>query len=87
MRGHGFTIPDYVAAFAKCGRATCYENGLSRMCTGVPQRNDEGFEELVSPAPTLEEMASYFRGLRDQYEIDRAASAGRKNGSETNSGR
>ncbi|HRQ87254.1 MAG TPA: nucleotidyl transferase AbiEii/AbiGii toxin family protein [Bacteroidia bacterium] len=77
MRDHGFTLADYASTFAKAGCAILHETGLSRLCSGVPQRNDEGFEELVSPAPSIGELAGFFRERRDAYEIALAAAARR----------
>jgi hypothetical protein len=77
MRDHGFTFGDYAAAFEKAGYSLALETGLSRLCSGRPQANDEGFEELASPAPSIEELASFFRELRAAYEIETAAAARR----------
>jgi len=75
MKDHGFTLSDYAAAFARAGHILQYESGLARLCSGVPQRDDEGFEELVTPAPGIEELAVFFRERRDAYEIALAAEA------------
>lgn len=77
MRDHGYTLGDYAAAFKKAGHRLAMETGLSRLCSGRPQANDEGFEELVSPAPSIEELASFFRERRAAYEIETAAAARR----------
>lgn len=80
MRDHGFTLADYSAVFENAGCALLLENGLSRLCSGRPQKDDEGFEELVSPAPTVEELACYFRDRRAVLEIEAAAAARRSAG-------
>jgi len=77
MRDHGFSLADYAAAFEKADCALLFETGLSRLCSGRPQANDEGFEELASPAPSIEDLADFFRERRAAYEIA-AAEAARK---------
>lgn len=73
MRHHGFTIRDYQAAFQEAGIATSCDIGLARLCSGVPQKNDEGYAQLLADAPTLEEMKSFFIHQRNRLEIETAA--------------
>ena len=75
MRDHGFTLDDYVDAFVRGGIASQSESGLTRLCSGVPQSNDEGFEGLLGSPPDVEELAQFFRGKRDEFEVSRAAKA------------
>jgi len=77
MRDHGFTLDDYATAFAKAGIPNQSEIGLSRLCSGKPQANDEGFEELIDQAPSIAELAAFFRNARDHYEVRLAAEARR----------
>jgi hypothetical protein len=46
---------------------------LSRLCSGHPQRDDEGYQQLLQNPPTLEQMTEFFRQRRDQFEIQAAA--------------
>ena len=72
LRGHGFTIADYAAAFREAGAASQCDIGLTRLCSGQPQRDDEGYRHLLENAPTLEQMTKFFRQQRDQFEIQAA---------------
>ena len=75
LRDHGFTLRDYRAAFCEAGLAAQCDIGLSRLCSGVPQRDDEGYAHLLPNAPTLAEMKAFFAALRDQLEVELAAEA------------
>jgi hypothetical protein len=53
--------------------------GLGRLCSGTPQRGDEGYAHLLSNAPSLEQMQKFFIAMRNELEIDSAArAAGRR---------
>jgi hypothetical protein len=73
LRDHGFTIDDYVAAFRQAGVESQSDVGLSRLCSGRPQHDDEGYHHLLENAPTLDQITEFFRRLRDQYEVMAAA--------------
>ncbi len=75
MRDHQFTMRDFWCAFAEAGEELKRETALDRLCRGIPQRSDEGFEALLQNPPTLEEMRQFFSDLRDRYEVERAAAA------------
>lgn len=72
MRDHGFSVDDYASAFSKAGTPSLCSLGFSRLCGGKPQKNDEGYEGLIDPAPSIEEMTSYFRAQRDAWEVSEA---------------
>ncbi len=74
IKRHGYSIFDYYKAFEEGGQPLKAEIGMNRLCRGIPQSNDEGFEELIENPPTLDEMAAFFREQRDRYEIETAAS-------------
>ena len=63
--------------------ASC-DIGLARLCSGIPQRNDEGFSHLISAPPTLGEIKSFFVAQRNQLEIETAAEAARSEPEEKN---
>ena len=75
LREHGFTLRDYRAAFAQAGVASQCDIGLSRLCSGVPQKDDEGYAHLLPNPPTLAEMKAFFTAQRDQLEVELAAEA------------
>jgi hypothetical protein len=77
LRDHGFTLRDYRRAFVEAGVDGQFEIGLTRLCSGVPQRDDEGYAHLLANAPSLEEMAQFFREQRDRFEVEIAAEAKR----------
>jgi len=72
LKHHGYSIFDYYRAFEEAGQPRKAENGMNRLCLGKPQLDDEGFEKLVANAPSLEEMAAFFREQRDRYEIEKS---------------
>ena len=78
MRDHGFTIRDYQAAFLEAGSQAQCDIGLARLCSGVPQKDDEGFAGLLNPAPRPDEMRDFFIAQREQLEIETAAEMKRK---------
>jgi hypothetical protein len=75
MRQHGFTLRDYCAAFSEADLAAQCDIGLSRLCRGLPQQDDEGYAHLLSNPPTLAEMKAFFVSQRDQWEVELAAEA------------
>ncbi len=79
LRDHGFTMHDYAAAFRAAGAEGQRDLSLQRLCSGTPQRGDEGFTHLLQNAPTIEEMKQFFTAQRDLLEITEAEEARRKN--------
>ena len=72
LRDHGFTLRDYAAVFAESGDEAQRDIGLSRLCSGVPQKDDEGYVHLLELAPSLEEMKAFFIARRNEWEIETA---------------
>jgi len=83
MRQHGFTIHDYRRAFVEAGMAAQCDIGLARLCSGVPQRDDEGFAHLLPRAPSLDEMKAFFIAQRNLLEIETAADAAGRQSNQT----
>ncbi len=75
LRDHGFNLRDYVAAFQEAGVPSQSDIGLARLCSGVPQKDDEGYAHLLVNPPTLEQMTVYFVSQRDQLEVELAQQA------------
>lgn len=75
LREHGFTIHDYQRTFADAGVPAQCDIGLARLCSGVPQRDDEGFAHLLPNPPSLKEMKAFFLEQRNKLEIETAAEA------------
>jgi hypothetical protein len=78
MREHGFSIRDYQAAFVAAGSPAQCDTGLARLCSGVPQHDDEGYAHLLKNPPTLGEMTAFFRAQRDQLEVETATEAAQR---------
>ena len=75
LRDHGFSIRDFQHAFQEAGVPMDCARSLSRLCSGVPQRDDEGYAHLLPNPPSLEQMKSYFIEQRNFLEIEVAADA------------
>jgi predicted nucleotidyltransferase component of viral defense system len=69
LKHHRFTWQDFYEVFSRYSTIDQYRNAANRLCSGQPQANDEGFETLVSHAPSLEEMSEYFQELRRQSSL------------------
>jgi len=78
FRDHGFSIHDFQAAFREAGVEAQCATALSRLCGGVPQKDDEGYLHLLPNPPSPVEMKEYFTGLRNLLEIESAAEALRR---------
>lgn len=75
MRDHGFSIVQFQQTFRDAGVESQCATALSRLCSGVPQKDDEGYNHLLDQAPTLEEMKSFFTAQRDRLEVETAEKA------------
>lgn len=78
MRDHGFSIHDYQGTFREAGIEGQCGIGLSRLCGGVPQKDDEGYAHLLDHPPALADMKNFFVAQRDKLEIETAAEALRR---------
>jgi hypothetical protein len=80
MREHGFTIQDFASAFNEAGAELQRDIALSRLCSGVPQRDDEGYTQPLKNPPSLEQIRTFFIEQRNRLEISSAAEAMRHRG-------
>lgn len=78
LRDHGFTLRDYRTAFVEADAESQCDTGLTRLCSGSPQRDDEGYAHLLPQPPTLKEMTDYFIAQRNELEVELAAEARRR---------
>lgn len=78
LRDHGFSIRDYKTTFHEAGMGSQCDIGLSRLCSGISQKDDEGYAHLLKDAPTLEELRAFFTAEREKLEIESAAEAMQK---------
>lgn len=72
MTRHGFSLEDYFGVFEGVGSKTSAEIGLARLCSGQPDRADEGYAALVQDGPSIAQLRDFFRARRDEYEIAEA---------------
>ena len=75
LRDHGFSIRDYRNVFEATGNLTQCDTGLARLCSGSPQRGDEGYSHLLANAPALAEMKAFFIAEREKLEVELAFEA------------
>lgn len=69
-RDHNFGMVEWKEAFDRAGLTPMhFEIALNRICHGSPSPQDEGYSSLLKSPPTIEEMQSKFRILRQAYEI------------------
>jgi len=80
LREHGFTIRDFRQTFRDARVESQCDLALSRLCSGVPQRDDEGYAHLLSNPPSIEQMKAFFIEQRNLLEIESAAEARRARG-------
>lgn len=73
IRDHDFSLRDYVAVFERAGARGSCDIGLDRLCSGRPERADEGFQTLITNPPGIEDLAAFFTERRDQLEATLAA--------------
>ena len=67
MREHGFSMGDFEKAFEDFGNPLAIDIALARMRSGKADLHDEGFAALRPGAPTVAEMAEFFRQASDAY--------------------
>ena len=72
LREHGFSMRDYQAAFQEAGAEALLDISLSRLSSGLPQKDDEGYAHLLSNPPTLAQITKFFQVERDRYEVETA---------------
>jgi len=75
-KNHQFGVTQWREAYEKAGLTSLhFENALNRICSGKPQKGDEGFHMLLPNPPSIEEIAKHFQILRKTYEVTAAKEA------------
>ena len=69
---HGFTLRDFRDAYRIAGIGQMWEVGLTRITSGNPSANDEGYQHLATNPPKLEQIIEFFRTERDKLEQELA---------------
>jgi hypothetical protein len=75
MHNQKFSMGDFSQAFREAGIEGQFSIALTRLCSGRPQADDEGYKHLLPNAPSLEDMTAFFVAQRNQFEIEAAAEA------------
>jgi predicted nucleotidyltransferase component of viral defense system len=70
FRSHGYTWAQFYAVFAEYSNDGQYKNAAGRLCSGIPQKDDEGYKTLVENPPQPEEIRDYFIARRNEFEKD-----------------
>lgn len=75
MTLHGYTIDDFYRVFHKYEAGNKFDIAAMRLRSGRPDPGDEGYEQLLTAAPTLADLTAFFTGCLDDLEVRLAASA------------
>lgn len=75
LREHGFSIHDFQQAFRDADVETQCATALSRLCSGIPQKDDEGYQHLLPNAPSLADIKAFFIHQRNRLEVESAEQA------------
>ena len=78
MREHGFTIQQFAEAFRRAGAENQCDTALARLCSGIPQKDDEGYAHLLAAPPSLPEITAFFQEQRNRLEIEKASQVKRR---------
>lgn len=70
MTRHGYDAMDLHRAFAEADSPHAFATAAQRLRACMPNQADEGYLQLVEPAPSLEDMRGYFGAALDQLERD-----------------
>jgi len=75
MRDHGYTPARFEGVFFASKVPQKMEIALTRLCSGRPHQQDEGYESLLANPPSLAQMSEFFLQVADEA---RAAAAKRR---------
>ena len=78
MTAGGYTMNDFAGVFRRGADLTRLNLALHRLCSGRPDKGDNGFTALVEDAPTLDQITAFFVVERDRYERSLATDRGAK---------
>ena len=75
MTQHGFEASDFHRAFIEADKAGSFDIACMRLRSCTPSLADPGYTHLLSTAPSLDQMRSFFAEALDRLEIDLSAAA------------
>jgi hypothetical protein len=87
IQEHGFSIRQFADVFEQAGVPAQRDTALSRLCSGVPQADDEGYMHLMERPPSIAEIQEFFIQQRTRLEIESAREALRQRRPGPDSGR
>lgn len=70
-----FQPVDMIEPFERLGGVSKLDIAMTRMCSGRPDKTDEGYLQLASDTPTLGAMQKRFEAAREQIEVELARRA------------
>lgn len=72
MRNHGYTPAQFEGVFFASKVPQKMEIALTRMCSGRPHQQDEGYESLLTNPPSLAQMSEFFLQVADEAHAEAA---------------
>jgi len=75
MTQHGLSIVDFYNVFARLSVIPKFENARIRLLACRPDPADEGYEQLLIDAPSLDSMRAFFQTQFDELEVRLAKQA------------
>ncbi len=74
----GYTMKDLYLAFEEADCPHSFKVAEQRLRACVRAKTDEGYQQLVEPAPSLEELRMFFNAALDELQIDLSKAAFKK---------
>jgi len=75
MKQHGFSIIDFHEVFLRYDALPKFDNAQMRLRACKPDAGDEGYEQLLTDAPSLGAMQTFFQQHLDELEVRLAKQA------------
>jgi hypothetical protein len=79
MHDYGYTPAQFVNVFITSGVPQKMEIALTRLCSGRPNQQDEGYVSLLSNPPSVVQMSEFFLDVADRVRTAAATAALRRN--------
>ena len=72
---HGYTIADMYRTYESVECSSGFDNASMRLRACKKLKEDEGYEQLLDPAPTLDDLRTFFNRKLDDFEAEQARRA------------
>src|SRR5262249_5733014 len=66
MRNHGYTAARFEEVFSTSKVPQKMDIALTRLCSGRPHQQDEGYKSLLTNPPSLVQMSEFFSEVADE---------------------